>query len=371
MADLRLEVLDSAATLRANADAWDDLWQRSDVTMPTVCAGPAALWIDTFAAKNRARILLVWQGNRLVGALPLVQRRLGRVIPIGDLSLNPWSPNGELLLDVEADRTAVLQRIAEAICEGPWPLAWFEMVPCHSPRWTGLAEALARRDAIIDIRPGYEIGRVSLQQPFETYMAARPKNLRRSIRKDLKRLECEGRVELRLLDRLTPEEVENALFEAFTMEDSGWKGKAETSVLRNSGIFEFYLRQAELLSRQGLLRVAFLQCGGQAISFEMGWLGKGVYHSFKVGYDETFRKFGPGHLLRYHLIEAGCRDPDLYFVDFQGPINQALRPWATETYPIGRLAVCPPRVASKAIWTGLRAVRSLSRGFRHAAAWLG
>lgn len=358
--DLHVEILDSAEALRAVADDWDNLWRRSDVTMPTVCAEPTALWIETFASQRRVRLLTVRQGDRLVGALPLSARKLGRVVPVGDLTLNHWSPNGELLVDGEADVAAITERLAEPLCDVPWPLLWFEMVPYQAKRWTRLAEALAQRGAQVEIRPGFEIGRVSLQQAFDAYMTERSKNLRRNVRKDLKRLECEGRVELRLHDDLEPEQVEQALRRAFAVEDSGWKGDAGTSVLRNDGIFPFYLRQAEHFARLGMLRLAFLECGDRTIAFEMGWSGKGVYHSFKVAYDETYRKFGPGHLLRSKLIEAGCGDSSLQFVDYQGPITDALRPWATETYPIGRLAVCPPRIVSRTLWAGLRTARRIS-----------
>jgi CelD/BcsL family acetyltransferase involved in cellulose biosynthesis len=367
----RVEVLDSVNALRAVAGDWDDLWQRSDVTMPTVSAEPTALWIERFGAEGGVHLLTVRQGNRLVGAMPLVRRRLGRVIPVGDLSLNHWSPNGELLLDEAADLAAIAERFAEAICSVPWPLLWFEMVPYHAKRWRSLAEALARRGVEVDGRPGFEIGRVSLQESFDVYLAGRSKNLQRSIRKDLKRLEGEGQVELRLLDHLEPEHVDGALRRAFALEDSGWKGQAGTSVLRNAGVLEFYRRQAEHFARHASLRLAFLECGGRAIAFEMGWFGKGVYHSFKAGYDEDYRKFGPGHLLRYLLIEAGCADPNLRFIDYQGPINRALASWATETYAIGRLAISPPRIVSKALWTGIKTVRRLSHALRGAAAWLG
>jgi len=363
--DLRVEVLDSADALRATAREWDDLWRRSDVTLPTVCAEPAALWIDTFAPDATIRIVTVRLADRLVAALPLLGRTLGRVVPVGDLTLNPWSPNGELLLDTEADAAAIVGRLAEAVCDLPWPLLWFEMVPHQANRWTALTESLVERGAQVDIRPGHQIGRVSLERPFDVYMAQRSKNLRRSVRKDLAQLERMGHVELRLLDHLHPDEVEEALQRAFALEDSGWKGAGGTSVLKNEGIFDFYLRQAS-----GALRLAFLECGGRAIAFELGWIGKGVYHSFKVGYNEDYREFGPGHLLRYRLIEHGCAAPGLHHIDYQGPITAALRPWSTETYAIGRLAVCLPRLSSRALWSGLKAARQVSRSLRHAAAWL-
>ena len=370
-ADFHLEVLESTDALRSAAEDWDDLWQRSSVTMPTLRAEPAAAWIDTFARDRRLRLLTVRHGNRLVGALPIVGHKLRHAVPVGDVPLNQWSANGDLLIDTETDVPSVTALLAKAMCDLPWPLLWFQMVPWQSEHWASLTERLAQLGAQIESSTGFEIARTSLAQPFETYFASRSKNLRRSVRKDRTRLETVGHVRLRLLDELPPTEVEVSLRQAFAIEDSGWKGQAGTSVLRSKGIFEFYLRQAMHFARLGVLRIAFLECGGKAIAFEVGWMGKGVYHSFKVGYDEQYSKFGPGHLLRCQLIEIGCEDSHLQFVDFQGPINQALRPWSTEKYLIGRVGICPPRFTSRAIWAGLRTARRLSGTFRHAATWLG
>ena len=367
--DFHLEVLESTDALRAIAEDWDDLWQRSDVTMPTLRAEPAANWIDAFASTAQLSVLAVRQGGQLVGALPIVGRKLRRVIPVGDVPLNQWSANGDLLIDTQTDVVSVAALLAEAMCELPWPLLWFQMVPWQSHAWTTLAENLTARGARVETSTGFDVARTSLQKPFGVYFADRSKNLRRSVRRDLKRLESEGPVELQLLDDLLPDNVEAPLRRAFTIEDSGWKGRAGTSVLRSDGIFDFYLQQAKSLARLGILRIAFLKLNGKAIAFEVGWIGKGVYHSFKVGYDEDYSKSGPGHLLRYRLIEKGCQDPRLQFVDFQGPINQALRPWSTEKYLIGRLAVCPPRLICRTIWTGLHTAQRLTGTFRHAATW--
>ena len=261
--DFRLDILESTDDLRAVTEDWDDLWRRSNVTMPTLCAEPAAFWIDTFAPDDPLRILTVRQGDRLVGALPIVGRKLRRLISVGDVPLNLWSANGDLLIDTETDVAAVTGQLADAMCDMPWPLLWFQMVPWQSSHWMSLAEQLTRLGTQVDTSTGFEIARTSLAGPFDAYFADRPKNLRRSVRKDAKRLEAEGPVELRLLDKLLPEEVETPLQRAFAIEDSGWKGEAGTSVLRSEGVFDFYLRQAQYFAGQGVLRIAFLECSGE------------------------------------------------------------------------------------------------------------
>ena len=438
MGRLRLEQIDSPVALRAVAAAWDDLWQRSDVTLPTVRAGLVAQWIECFAPRARVRGLLVWEDDgsrvqgpgfreegekgrkgeeetplspspflpffpspfpatrhappatRLVAALALAGRRAKGVLPVGDLPSNYWSASGELLLDPAvagrisnpscvvgripnpsygADDDPVLGLLADALQKSPWPLLWLDLVPLETPRWQALTRAMTRRGLSVVPHVRYEIGQVELGHDFAAFETGLSKNLRRSLRKDLRRLERVGPVEPRLISDFTPDEVDVRLREVFEIELRSWKGRPGQAVLKTPGLFDFYLRLARQLAAWGCLRMVLLECRGHPIAGELGWVAKGVYHSFKVAYDEDFRQYGPGHLLRMFLAEEFCRRHDAQVIDFQGPMTEALASWSTRSYPIGRLVIAPDRPASRLLLAGYRAGASLVRRFRRAAAW--
>jgi len=402
---LHLEQIDSIAGFRAVAAAWDDLWQRSEVTLPTVRAELVAQWLEAFAPRARVRGLLVWDDGRLVAALPLVGRRAKGVLPVGDLTSNYWSASGELLLDPAADADAVVGVLAGALQEMPWPLLWLDLVPLETPRWQALAQALARRGLGVAPHVRYRIGQVELGEDSVAFEAGLSKNLRRSLRKDLRRLErvsrsrkgeapaepCghprllaersarqeprppeprpPGPVQLNLVSQFTPDEVSARLCEVFDIESRSWKDQPGQAVLKTPGLFDFYCRLAEQLATWGYLRIALLEYGGGPIAGELGWVAKGVYHSFKVAYDEGFGQYGPGHLLRMLLVEEFCRRQDAKVIDFQGPMTEALASWSTRSYPIGRLVIAPKRPASRLLLAGYRVGASAVRRFRRAAAW--
>lgn len=364
LGQLVLEQLDSARQIRREAQAWDALWRRSDVTLPTTRANLVALWLDCFAPKAPFRALVVRQQGRLVAALPLAERRYRRIVPVGDLTGNCWSPNGEFLIDPEVDAPAVVQLLAGALDRLPWPLVWLEMVPFQTERWQALLRALIDRGFVVDLHPRYRIGQVELSGSVRDYEASRSKNLRRSLRKDLQRLEADGPVAWKHYPKLAPQEVEEPLRRAFEIDRRSWKQAAGGAVLDTPGIFEFYRRQARQLAEWGYLGMAFLEHRGRPIAFEMGWTAKGVYHSFKVGYDQSYRRVGPGHLLRKHLIETLFDDPQTRLIDFQGPVTQALASWSTRSYAIGRVVVAPRRLPSRVLLTGYRTLATAVRRFR-------
>jgi CelD/BcsL family acetyltransferase involved in cellulose biosynthesis len=361
MGRLRLEQIDSIAGFRAVAVAWDDLWQRSEVTLPTVRAELVAQWIECFAPRAKVRGFLVWDDARLVAALPLVARRAKGVLPVGDLPSNYWSASGELLLDPAADADAVLDLLGDALQEAPWPLLWLDLVPLETPRWRALSRAIARRGLGVAPHVRYRIGQVELGDNFAAFEAGLSKNLRRSLRKDLRRLEHCGPVQLTLIPQFTPDEVTARLREVFEIELRSWKDQPGQAVLKTPRVFDFYCRLARQLAAWGCLRVALLEHGGRPIAGELGWVAKGVYHSFKVAYDERFREFGPGHLLRMLLVEEFCRRQDARVIDFQGPMTDALASWSTRSYSIGRLVIAPNRPASRLLLAGYRAGASLVR----------
>src|SRR6185436_2641362 len=96
------------------------------------------------------------------------------------------------------------------------------------------------------------------------------------------------------------------------------------SVLKSPGIFAFYLRVARELAARGQLQLVFLECGGRPIAFEYGWNAKGVYHSLKVGYDESAANLSPGQLLRLLFLERLHVRHEHRFVDYLGPLTPAV-----------------------------------------------
>jgi hypothetical protein len=322
--------------------------------------------LDCFAPRTAFHAIGVEHDGQLVAALPLVGRRIRRLLPVADLTWNYWSPNGEFLLDPSADIQGVLDLLIDQLRRAGWPLLWFEMVPVESPWWHALLEHFNYCRWAFDVHARYKIGQVEIRGPFEAYLAARPRQQFRSLQKDLRRLQRSGPVTLRVLADLTPDEVEAPLRQAFQLEQRSWRTQSGATVLGTPGLFEFYRHQARQLAAWRQLRLVFLEHQGQPIAFEVGWTAKGVYHSFKVGYDQQYRRASPGHLLRMLLLEHLFQQSDVSLVDFQGPLTDAMAVWSTREYPIARVVAARTRWGSRAMLAGYQASAHLVRSLRTA-----
>ena len=308
-----------------------------------------AQWVEQFARPEDFCALAVEADGRLAVALPLVRRKLGRLLDVAALPCNEWSSSGDLLLDPQAGDDA-LDVLAAAIGEMPWHALWLDETWLDAPRWQRFRAALDRAGMAANSRSRWQVGRVAIDGDWSAYQSTWSRKHRQKMAWALRRLKRCGDVRLNIVGESGPDDVAAAMRRAFEIEDRGWKGAAGTSVLRAPGMAEFFIRQAQTAAAWGQLELTFLECGGQPAAFAYGLTAKGVFHSMKVGYDPEYAECAPGQLLRCLLLERCFCDPQRRAVDFQGPMTDAHAAWRPERCTVSRLTVAPRR------WLGRLAV---------------
>jgi CelD/BcsL family acetyltransferase involved in cellulose biosynthesis len=342
--------LRSLEELRAAASDWDDLWQRSEVTFPTMRAELLAQWIEHFAADAEFHAIAVQQDGRWVAAMPIVRRRIGHVIKAGVLPCNEWSSSGECLLDFSADVKQVLHLLLDALRQCNLPLLWLNEAILGTARWQVFMRAVADSRLKNVVRPRWQVGRLHIDGDWKACQARWSRKHRQHMAWSARQLAREGKVRLILLSQFAPDETVRWMQRALEIENLGWKGRSGGSVISTPGISEFFIRQALQLAAWGQLELAFLQCGGRPIALCYGQNAKGVFHSAKVGYDPRFARYSPGQLLRYFLLERFYAEPGRAAIDFLGPMTEAHAHWRPDTYTVARFAVALNPLGRMALW---------------------
>ena len=337
MARLKLRQLNSLDELRNHSAAWDDLWWRADVCLPTLRAETLAQWVEQFAPSQRFVATIVEQDGNFIAALPLVQARKGGILKVGTLPSNEWSNGGDLLLDREAVNGHVVEKLIQGIKQIGWPLLWLIEVPSESDRWTLFRQAYEEDGHTISTPLMYQIGVVDIDGDWEGYQAAWSSNHRHAVRKSLRKLQELGDVQLKRHHEFAADELESLLRVALEIEDQSWKGEAGTSILQTPGMDKYFVRQARQLSQWGQLELLFLEVDGNPIAFEYCYNAKGVCFSQKIGYDPEFRKFGPGRLLRCMQLEEYFADPEQRILDTLGILCESKAKWCNRSYSLTRL----------------------------------
>lgn len=367
---LRLLHLRSFEALQAHAAAWDDLWRRSDVTIPTVQAALLTQWMRHFGRGKSFHALAIEHDGQLVAALPLCEQRLGGCLAAGGLTGNAWTPAADLLVDPTTEREAVFDHLARALNRLPWPLLWLDNAIIDAPRWQGFIVACERAGLGLEVQERFRISRVEINGSWEDYRAKWSKNHRANMGRYLRKLSADhGVVSLRVERPDTSTKIAALLRRGFEIEDRSWKGVAKSAVLRTPGMFEFFTRQAEALTAREQLEVAFLDVDARPIAFHYAWRAKGVYHPFKCGYDESFAAYSPGQLLIHEVLRRFFETGSTAGFDCVGPANDFTRKWQTSEYAVGRVVIAPRRLLGQAVlyayqhvWPTLRAWRQEPRG---------
>jgi CelD/BcsL family acetyltransferase involved in cellulose biosynthesis len=344
----RLVQLRSLADLRQHAEAWDDLWRRSDVTIPTAQAALIEQWATEFGCERGFRAVAVECEGKLVAALPLVRRRWRGVLTAGMMTSNEWTPCGDVLLDPAAS-DAVLALFARGLAKLHLSLLWLDYAIVDAPRWQRLASACEAAGYGVDLREHFRLPRIDIAGAWETYRQSWSKNHRQNMSRYRRKLEAEhGPVTLRWLAPCDEQEIAALLRRGCEIEDRSWKGAAQSSILR-AGMFPFFARQAALLAERGQLEMAFLDVAGQPIAFMYGWTAKGVFHAFKAGYDDALAAYSPGQLLIHDILERFFHTGSHRIFDCLGPASEATLRWQTSDYAAGRVVIAPKRLLGTAV----------------------
>ncbi len=87
-----------------------------------------------------------------------------------------------------------------------------------------------------------------------------------------------------------------------TLEASGWKGAEGTAIQCDPRTRQFYDLVAQAAARDGYLSLDFLELNGKAIAAHFGFNLRGRYFLAKAGYDEAYRRQGPGQFLVNEIL---------------------------------------------------------------------
>jgi hypothetical protein len=195
----------------------------------------------------------------------------------------------------------------------------------------------------------------------DVYQFARGAKLRNNLRKGWRRIQEIGPVRLRRVETAEPE----ALEQFYRLEQSGWKGRKGTAVACSKETRRFYDLIARSAAEFGYFSLYFLEVSDSTIAADMGFHLAGRYYPIKIAYDETFRAYGPGHLLVSAILQDVVRQGVSKY-DWLGHIEDWKAQWTSETRLhgfcyifrnslIGR-ALHADTVLRNALWTAARKV---------------
>jgi len=327
---LGVEVICSVESLISSKPAWDRLVDLAGIDHPFLSHDWILSWWEAFGAGRQLNILLVKDGEELIGIAPLMvsrQRMYG--IPVRELGFisNDHTPRFDCI--VARDHASVYGAVWLHLLDqrGEWDLLKLCQMDSGSRTLLELPLLAAASGCQVGTWPSIESPYLRLEGSFDQYFKSLNTGLRQNLKRRMKRLEERAAVEFECVS--AEEQIDSALPQAFRIEADSWKHTAGTAIECRPELQKFYSLVAHRAARRGALYLAFLRAGGQRIAFDLSLLHNNKRFILKPGYLQEYHTYSPGQQLTAMTIRDGFAR-GLTEIDFLGAAEAWKLSWTGE-----------------------------------------
>ena len=181
-----------------------------------------------------------------------------------------------------------------------------------------------------------------LSGTWESYLAGRSRNLRRTLRRCRNRLADLGQVSVTV--STGEQDLDEQLTEGFAIEASGWKHSRGTAITSRPETLQFYRELTRYAASAGILRLVFLRLDQRAVAFSLSLESGGRHYDIKVGHDASLNRAGPGIVLMAAMLERAF-SIGLESYEFLGDAEPYKLRWTDLWHERIRLQAFAPTVA--------------------------
>ena len=303
---LRVEIINNVSTWERRRAEIDDLLSTTTLSTPHSTTAWHRAWWEAFGGNRSLCIGLYWQNDQLVGYAPLmlaherfcgISRRVLRFLGDGisdyaDLfSRNDRADVTQAMVDDIVDSWSWEELQLANVRGGSATIAAFQQK--QSPRYFSRVAPIDRC-LYIDLR----------DRTFEQYYRTLSRNHRRELQKRRHKLDALGTWSV----RFESDAPVATLFDEFRSlhtarsEAMGW-----SSLYDLAGFREFFasLMQSEPEDLEVLCST--LRHEQRLMSYTLGFLARGVYYHWNIGFDPAYEAIAPNKLHHQFLIEECFR----------------------------------------------------------------
>jgi CelD/BcsL family acetyltransferase involved in cellulose biosynthesis len=324
----------------AVAREWDALAERQ--LSPFLKSDWLAPWCDSFLGVPPV-LCLVWRGQSLAAGAAFRSRRGA----LGNLA-NDHMPMASIL----SVDDAALTTLTSALMRRRLRTLRFDLLLADDPAVTAIRHEAANAGKALVVRSRNASPTVETTMTTAEYRERTRPNWNTPLDRYRRKIVRDLGASFRLLEQ--PDDLEEVLRRGFDVEASGWKGREGTAVLSSKQTTDFYLSVARRFAARGAVRLSWIEAGDRMIAFDFCIEHDKRLFLIKTGFDEAFRAYAPGLLLRLAVIEA-CLEGDIRSHELLGGED----PWKAKFATLNR-----PRIEIVAVNTQLHAI-ALDGYYRH------
>jgi CelD/BcsL family acetyltransferase involved in cellulose biosynthesis len=250
-------------------------------------------WYRAFGAEGEMRICLAWEGERLVAAMPLMERRRRWLSAMANVHSPVYRPVG-------CDAAAVRSVVEAVLARGGGKVS-MSALPSDDVSLPMMAELAtqARRRHVQGAERTSPI--VELDGDFGDWRARSKPRWGAPLERFRRKMTREHDAQLVIVE--APSNLDYELARGFAVEASGWKGASGTAIISDPRTETFYREVASSFAERDELRLSRVVLDGHWAAFDLCVLYRRRLYLLKTGYDERFRRLAPGLVMRLSTIE--------------------------------------------------------------------
>jgi CelD/BcsL family acetyltransferase involved in cellulose biosynthesis len=262
-------------------------------------------WLQHYRDEATSVVAVVRRpGGEVRGVMPLVQSRLRRPATIrfaGNNIGDYFHPAAQ-----EDEQAQVAAAAARAVwAEDSRSVLVLDNVDARSGWWREMAAGSGRPLAVSVYRET-ALPRVDFRgEDWETFLAARSRNLRSQLRRRERKLEREHALRYRRTQ--TEAELGLDLTTLFELHDARWRGRGGSSSA-SPRVRAFHHDFALAALRRGWLRLWFLEADGEEVAAWYGWHLGGRYSYYLAGFDPNWAHRNVGTVLLAHTMRSAIEE---------------------------------------------------------------
>ena len=289
---------------------WDCLLEICEGSIPLQSFGWTRAFLKQYSTegKNNWVCFLAYKNDELIAVYPLVYQKSKR---LPGLHLQWFHPPYDAFHTVRIDglilpgHEYILELIVDKIRRvlKIFPIIQISKIPEHSASYRSVT--CFKSNLHHFIKPAGNEELIEANTSLEDYLLGLNGKFRSEMRRIVRRLEERYRISYIFGCN---DNHERCLAEFIKLEDSGWKGKNNTSLNKRGKDLDLFKKGTGYLHDKGWIEWNFLKADNKIIAAQMHIKKQGVSFLWKTAYNESYSDYSPGNVLLFKYIQNAIQE---------------------------------------------------------------
>lgn len=284
---------------------WDHLMGLNDTYAPFYSYEWILRWWKYFGNDSRLNLVLVREDDDAIGIAPFMISKKQSGIKRLEFIIDENGSRFDFIVTPEC-REIFFHSLSAYLYNNRdiWDELFLNYFPCSSKNYESFKNTFTRDHYFIGENYFYS-PYIRLETDWENFLKTLSKKFRANLNADIRKVESQNIV-CRMISR--EDDIKKVIEDVFDVEKKTWKQIQGTSLTADEQFVAFYRDIISDAWEKGSLYLGMMERNNDPVAYDFNWIFRNTVYSLKMGYDEEFKKLGPGKVLFAYTIKKSFED---------------------------------------------------------------